>query len=84
MRSSAPRVRVFAGPNGSGKSTIKLMLRPNLLGTYINPDEIEQQIRKHDFLDLHTYEVQTSEQEVTRFAAHSQAVCGVHPGSGAW
>ena len=31
---------MFAGPNGSGKSTIKAVIRPELLGVYINPDEI--------------------------------------------
>ena len=39
-----PRLRMFAGPNGSGKSTIKSVIRSELLGVYINPDEIEKDI----------------------------------------
>lgn len=39
-----PRLRMFAGPNGSGKSTIKSVLKPEMLGIYINPDEIEIQM----------------------------------------
>ena len=41
MKLDIPRLRVFAGPNGSGKSTIKDVINTNLLGVYINPDEIE-------------------------------------------
>ncbi len=33
-----PRIRIFAGPNGSGKSVLKTILRPDLLGVYINPE----------------------------------------------
>jgi len=47
-----PRVRMFAGPNGSGKSMLKSMLKPELLGVYINPDEIEKNIAAYGFLDL--------------------------------
>ena len=41
MRQEILRLRMFAGPNGSGKSTFKSIIRPELLGIYINPDEIE-------------------------------------------
>lgn len=40
MSSFVKRLRMFAGPNGSGKSSLKLKLSPELLQTYINPDEI--------------------------------------------
>jgi predicted ABC-type ATPase len=46
---------MFAGPNGSGKSTIKATFEKkykNLLGIFVNPDEIEAQIKKRGFLDL--------------------------------
>jgi len=43
---------MFAGPNGSGKSTLKSYLPKALLGVYLNPDEIEQEIRRQGFLDL--------------------------------
>ncbi len=56
---NTPRLRMFAGPNGSGKSTIKSILKPNLLGFYINPDEIETEITKFDFLDFSHYGIQT-------------------------
>jgi predicted ABC-type ATPase len=36
---------MFAGPNGSGKSTLKTVLPEELLGVYLNPDEIESSIR---------------------------------------
>ena len=52
LSSIAPRLRMFAGPNGSGKSTIKSVIRQELLGIYINPDEIEAHIKKNDFLDF--------------------------------
>ncbi len=42
MSDSVPRLRMFAGPNGSGKSTINALVRPELLGIYINPDDIEK------------------------------------------
>jgi len=41
---------MFAGPNGSGKSTIKEVISKELLGIYVNPDEIEKEILKYDFL----------------------------------
>jgi hypothetical protein len=43
---------MFAGPNGSGKSTIKTVLPPELLGIYINPDEIEKEFRNQGFINL--------------------------------
>ena len=44
MNQKTPRLRIFAGPNGSGKSTIKEVISEELLGIYINPDEIEKHI----------------------------------------
>ncbi len=65
--SAVPRLRMFAGPNGSGKSTLKSVIRSELLGIYINPDEIEQAIRDRDFLDLSTFGVETTESEILDF-----------------
>ncbi len=48
---------MFAGPNGSGKSTLKSYLPPALLGVYLNPDEIEQEIRRQRFLDFAAFGV---------------------------
>lgn len=67
MNTDIPRLRMFAGPNGSGKSTFKTMIRQELLGVYINPDEIEKDICNFGFLDLHAYQVATTEQEILNF-----------------
>ena len=50
-----PRLRMFAGPNGSGKSTIKSLLPADLLGIYINPDEIQLQLQSPDGLGFDSY-----------------------------
>ena len=62
-----PRLRMFAGPNGSGKSTLHSVISPNLLGVYINPDEIEKKVRQENFLDIASYGVRTTEDEMLRF-----------------
>ena len=58
---------MFAGPNGSGKSELKQHLSPSLLGVYLNPDEMEQEIRQQGFLDLSVYRVTTTREEVLPF-----------------
>lgn len=65
------RLRMFAGPNGSGKSTLKSIIRPELLGIFINPDEIENQIRDYNFLDLESYQVNSRETEILNFFINS-------------
>lgn len=67
MSEIIPRLRMFAGPNGSGKSTFKAIIRPELLGVYINPDEIEKEIREYDFLDFRHYQLKVTEEEVINF-----------------
>ena len=37
---------MFAGPNGSGKSVLKSYLPEPLLGVYLNPDEIEAEVKE--------------------------------------
>lgn len=66
-----PRLRMFAGPNGSGKSTMKAALKPSLLGTYINPDEIQAELEQGNFLDLAAYGVHTNATEMRDFFRHS-------------
>lgn len=62
---------MFAGPNGSGKSTLKSVLPPELLGVFINPDDIEQEIRRLGFLDLAAYGVATTADDVVAFFCDS-------------
>lgn len=62
---------MFAGPNGSGKSTIKTVVSPALLGVYINPDEIEEEIRRSGSLSLEAYRVAATEEEISAFVAGS-------------
>ena len=56
---------MFTGPNGSGKSTIKETISsdlPDLFETYVNPDEIEKEIRERNFLDLRRYGIKVSKE----------------------
>jgi predicted ABC-type ATPase len=71
MNEGPPRLRMFAGPNGSGKSTIKSVIRPELLGIYINPDEIESEIKRFDSLNLRDYGVATTAEEILPFFHNS-------------
>jgi len=64
-------MRMFAGPNGSGKSTLKSYLPAALLGVYLNPDEIEFQIRQNGFLDFSAYGVQTQSTEALSAVTNS-------------
>jgi len=71
MNKGSLRLRMFAGPNGSGKSTFKSTIRPELLGIFINPYEIEKDMQQYDFLDLGHYQIQTTEEEVLDFFINS-------------
>lgn len=62
-----PRLRMFAGPNGSGKSTLKSVISNDLLGVYINPDDIQKEIEQFDFLNLRNYSVETTKEEILSF-----------------
>jgi predicted ABC-type ATPase len=62
---------MFAGPNGSGKSTIKSVISSKLLGIYINPDEIEMELRLKGYLDLTRFEIQSSVDELRTFLQNS-------------
>jgi predicted ABC-type ATPase len=72
VNAPTPRLRMFAGPNGSGKSTLKSYLPPALLGVYLNPDEMEQEIRKQSSLDFTPYGVMTTADEVLPFFQNSE------------
>jgi predicted ABC-type ATPase len=62
---------MFAGPNGSGKSTIKSVIRPELLGIYVNPDEIQVEIENIGFLDLTHYGISADKTEILNFFQNS-------------
>lgn len=62
---------MFAGPNGSGKSTLKTVLRRELLGVYLNPDELERDMGANGFLHLGEYGVETTEPEAKAFFRQS-------------
>lgn len=47
-----PRLRLFAGPNGSGKSSMKTLLAADLLGVYLNADDVEAALRRDRALDF--------------------------------
>lgn len=62
---------MFAGPNGSGKSTLKSVIQAHLLGVYINPDEIEKEIKQLGKLDFSPYQIETTEHEISHFLNQS-------------
>ena len=62
---------MFAGPNGSGKSTIKSVISPELLGAYVNADELEKEIRERHAIDLAPFGIQASQDEISAFLSAS-------------
>ncbi len=62
-----PRLRMFAGPNGSGKSTMKSVLKPELLGAYVNPDEIEKEMSQTSWLDLRSFNIACTKADLIAF-----------------
>ena len=71
MTGGTQRLRMFAGPNGSGKSTIKSLLPEKLLGVYLNPDEIEKDILMTGFVDIRSYGIETTGEQILPFFARS-------------
>ena len=75
MTTVSPRLRMFAGPNGSGKSTLKTVLPKDLLGVYLNPDEIEARIRRDGFLSVDEFGLAVTpgtDNELLNFLQQSQ------------
>lgn len=66
---------MFAGPNGSGKSTIKAVVEaeigPKLFGVYINADDIELEISRSGYLDISSYGVAATAEDVLEFFRNS-------------
>ncbi|WP_151948834.1 hypothetical protein [Aliarcobacter butzleri] len=71
MSFEIPRLRMFAGPNGSGKSTIKDVINKELLGIYINTDDIEKNIKTYGYFDFNDFEIESPEKEVLDFFKNS-------------
>ena len=67
MDTSVPRLRMFAGPNGSGKSTINKVVRPEILGTYINPDDLARSLVSSAGLDFSQFEIDLSLDSIRDF-----------------
>lgn len=65
---------MFAGPNGSGKSTLKTVLPADLLGVYINTDDIERCIHQCGYLDFEAFGVQPDGSEVSSFFNQSPLI----------
>ncbi len=68
-------------PNGSGKSTIQSVIRPELLGVYINPDELGKDIARFDFLRRKLVHLPLLCRD--RGSAH-QPLAGAEPGESGW
>lgn len=67
---------MFAGPNGSGKSTLlrrlqSLVTRPGIFGVYLNPDDIEAQVRQSGRIDFSTYGIGGTVDDVIAFLQES-------------
>ena len=62
---------MFAGPNGSGKSVLKSYLPPELLGFYLNPDEIEDRLLSGGFLEFGSFGIEATAEEALQFLAGS-------------
>lgn len=62
------RMRMFAGPNGSGKSTVKSVIEPNMLGYYLNPDDIEKAVKRDGYFDVRSLNIPISESEIITFS----------------
>ncbi len=65
---------MFAGPNGSGKSTIKNKLHPRLLGVYINPNDIERDLRLNGYLDFAAFGLQVTENALREFLEQANLI----------
>ena len=68
---TVPRLRMFAGPNGSGKSTLKTAVPARLLERYLNPDDIEAEIRRSGHFDLAALGVGANGSEVRDYFLRS-------------
>ena len=64
------RLRMFAGPNGSGKSTVKSVINAEMLGCYLNPDDIEKTVRQEGYYYIRNLNLPLAESEIITFFEH--------------
>lgn len=69
---------MFAGPNGSGKSTLKTVIPSELLGVYINADEIEKRLREEGKLNLAEFQVTSPPHVIERYFQNSPRLSPEH------
>lgn len=75
MSNNIPRVRIIAGPNGSGKSTFMELLKTEVkTGFYINPDEIEADLKKIPVLHFADYGFKTSQKKFISFVKRDSSI----------
>ena len=76
MKQTIPRMRMFAGPNGSGKSTmISKFLNEkskDLLGIYVNADDIEKSMRKSGIFEFKNYDLAISKEDIYQYLYKSE------------
>lgn len=78
MTQATSRLRIFAGPNGSGKSTITSVISQELLGIYINPDEMEKEMKENGHLDLKKYQIAIHQPDLLSFFQNSSLLKNSH------
>lgn len=72
---SAKKIRVFAGPNGSGKSTLFTTIAEKFkVGYFVNSDEIEKEIASKGFINLESYGLHLTEEDLQMFKKEEDAV----------
>jgi predicted ABC-type ATPase len=63
---------MFAGPNGSGKSSLKTVLPAGLEGVYLNPDDLERDMRERGFVDFRDHGLPEVCQQALQFLRGSK------------
>ena len=71
MSSKTPRLRLFAGPNGSGKSSLQTVIKPELLGDVINPDELEKELKSNRYVSMSQFYITADHDELFDFLKSS-------------
>lgn len=66
-----PRLRMFAGPNGSGKSTFEAAVPAELIGIYLNPDNLEKKANENGTVDFEEFGIKSDAMEFAAFLDQS-------------